>query len=158
MKFPRNARIFRGQLDMGPFAGVFFLLVIFLLLASLVSTPGIPIDLPVVSAAELSGVSGPTVEVQVGKYGQIYYENQMVKLDELKRRLRDAAQAAQAAQAGLKSPQALTLVLYIDKEATVEMETTIETLAASPELNIGRVVKAAALRTFDKPVKRQNSP
>ena len=26
MKFPRNARIFRGQLDAAPFAAVFFLL------------------------------------------------------------------------------------------------------------------------------------
>ena len=31
MKFPRNARIFRGQLDAAPFAAVFFLLVIFLM-------------------------------------------------------------------------------------------------------------------------------
>jgi len=40
MKFPRNARIFRGQLDAAPFAIVFFLLVLFLMLASLVSLDG----------------------------------------------------------------------------------------------------------------------
>ena len=40
MKFPRNARIFRGQLDAAPFAAVFFLLVIFMMLGSLVYTPG----------------------------------------------------------------------------------------------------------------------
>lgn len=158
MKFPRNARIFRGQLDMAPFAGVFFLLVMFLILASLVSTPGIQIDLPVVSAAELSGATGPTVEVDVGKNGQIYFENQLIKIDELKRRLREAAQSAQTAQSGSKSPQALTLVLYMDKEATVEMEMAIETLAASPEVNIGRVVKAASLRVYDKPAKRPPPP
>jgi biopolymer transport protein ExbD len=151
MKFPRNARIFRGQLDVAPFAGVFFLLVMFLLLASLVATPGIQIDLPVVSAAELSGVTGPTVEVEVGKNGQIYFENQLIKLDQLKRRLRDAAQSAQTSQPNLKAPLALTLVLYMDKEATVEMEMAIESLAGSPDVGIGRVVKAAALRTFDKP-------
>ena len=47
MKFPRNARIFRGQLDAAPFAIVFFLLVIFLMLSSLVYTPGVHIELPV---------------------------------------------------------------------------------------------------------------
>ena len=45
MRFPRNARIFHGQLDATPVAAVFFLLVIFLLLASLVYTPGVPVDL-----------------------------------------------------------------------------------------------------------------
>jgi hypothetical protein len=40
MKFPRNARIFRGQLDAAPFAAVLFLLVIFLMLGSLVYTTG----------------------------------------------------------------------------------------------------------------------
>lgn len=45
MRFPRNARIFRGQLDATPVAAMFFLLVIFLLLASLVYTPGVPVDL-----------------------------------------------------------------------------------------------------------------
>lgn len=40
MRFARNARIFRGQLDAAPFAAVFFLLVIFMMLGSLVYTPG----------------------------------------------------------------------------------------------------------------------
>jgi len=34
MKFPRNARIFRGQLDAAPFAAVFFLLVLLLMLGT----------------------------------------------------------------------------------------------------------------------------
>ena len=47
MKFPRNARIFRGQLDASPFVGVLFLVAIFLLLnSSLVFVPGIAINLP----------------------------------------------------------------------------------------------------------------
>ena len=36
MKFPRNAKIFRGQLDATPFAGVFFCLVLFILLMGIV--------------------------------------------------------------------------------------------------------------------------
>lgn len=155
MKFPRNARIFRGQLDIGPFAGVFFLLVMFLLLASLVATPGVQINLPVVSSTELSGATGPVVTVQLSKDGQIYYENLPVKVDELKRRLRDAAQSARASQAGLAAPQALTLVLSADKDASVEMQTTILTLAGNQELNIGRVIMEVTLRTYDKPATRQ---
>jgi len=45
MRFHRNAKIFRGQLDAAPVAGVFFLLPIFFLLASLLYTPGVLIDL-----------------------------------------------------------------------------------------------------------------
>ena len=42
MKFARNAKPFTGQLDVAPFAGVFFLLILFLVLnSSLVPPPGI---------------------------------------------------------------------------------------------------------------------
>ncbi len=45
MRFARQARIFRGTLDPAAVAGVFLLLLIFLLLSSLIYTPGILIDL-----------------------------------------------------------------------------------------------------------------
>lgn len=46
MRYPRTAKIFHGQIDAAPIAGVFFLLVLFLLLhSSLVFTPGIKINL-----------------------------------------------------------------------------------------------------------------
>ena len=47
MKFPRNTRSLRNPFDVAPFAAVFFLLVIFLMLAALLPTPGIPLQLPV---------------------------------------------------------------------------------------------------------------
>jgi len=40
MRFARHARIFRGPLDAAPLAGVAFLLILFLVLTSLVYTPG----------------------------------------------------------------------------------------------------------------------
>ena len=40
MRFARHARIFRGPMDAAPLAGVAFLLILFLLLTSLVYTPG----------------------------------------------------------------------------------------------------------------------
>lgn len=46
MRFPRQARIFRGQIDAAPVIGVFFLLLIFLTLkSSLIFKPGIPVTL-----------------------------------------------------------------------------------------------------------------
>lgn len=45
MRFPRNTKIFRGQLDVVPLVGVLFLLLIFILLSSLIYTPGIPVAL-----------------------------------------------------------------------------------------------------------------
>jgi hypothetical protein len=46
MRFPRNAKMFRGQMDAAPFAGVFFLLTLFVLLASFTYTPGVRLRLP----------------------------------------------------------------------------------------------------------------
>ena len=69
MKFPRNAKMLRGQMDVAPFAGVFFCLVIFVLLASLVYTPGVHIELP--AAVEgMTGVDGPTFAVALDANGQ----------------------------------------------------------------------------------------
>ena len=45
MKFPRNVKVFRGELNAAPLVSVFFLLVLFVVLAGLVYTPGIPIQL-----------------------------------------------------------------------------------------------------------------
>ena len=46
MKFPRNARLLRSPFDVAPFAAVFFLLVIFLMLGGLIYTPGVRIQPP----------------------------------------------------------------------------------------------------------------
>jgi biopolymer transport protein ExbD len=45
MRFARQARIFRGPLDPAPVAAVVLLLMLFMLLGSLVYTPGVLIDL-----------------------------------------------------------------------------------------------------------------
>ncbi len=105
MKFPRNARIFRGQLDASPFVGVLFLVTIFLLLnSSLVFLPGVAIRLP--EAADLPGVSGPTVTVAVDTNRRLYFRNQVIRESDLLIELRRAVRAT-------KEP--LTLVLMVDK-------------------------------------------
>src|SRR6266478_2585379 len=104
MKFNRNARIFKGQMDAAPIAAVFFLLVIFMLLASLVYTPGVPIHLPV--ADGLSGTDKPTVAVAVDAKGHLYFRNQPIEDDALRDRLRTAVK---------NSSEPLALVVQADK-------------------------------------------
>jgi biopolymer transport protein ExbD len=118
MKFPRNARIFRGQLDAAPFAAVFFLLVIFLMLSTLVYTPGIPLRLPV--AGDLPGTDRPTVAVAIDAAGRLYYENQIIEEAQLRTRLRQAVK---------DSAEPLTLLVEADKAATHDMLVHITLLA-----------------------------
>ncbi len=112
MKFPRNARMFKGQLDAAPFACVLFCLLIFLLLALVVPIPGIPIHLPDALPGEV-GIQGDyvTVALDVGgpdnPHGIIYFDNQIISEPELQRRL--AQKVAQAVQKN-QPPPALVLL------------------------------------------------
>ncbi len=90
MKFPRNARIFQGRLDAAPFVSVLFLLVIFVVLGSLVYTPGIPVPLELPTADNFPGAEGRTVAVAIDAGGGLYYENQPISEAELKSRLEAA--------------------------------------------------------------------
>jgi biopolymer transport protein ExbD len=116
MKFPRNARIFRGQLDAAPFAIVFFLLVIFLMLGTVVYTPGIRVNLPV--ANDLPGDRGPVVAI--AKSGQLYFESQVIDAKEL--RLRLAAMARNSAER-------VTLIVQMDEEVPFKMFLNLTLLA-----------------------------
>jgi biopolymer transport protein ExbD len=109
MKFPRHAKILRSHFDVAPFAAVFFVLVIFLLLGALLPTPGIPLQPP--SAANLPGVGTPTVAMAVDAQGQLYFENQRVTERQLKTQLAAAARAAR---------EPLTLVIHADKTVTYD--------------------------------------
>jgi|SRR5207237_5224364 len=121
MKFPRNTRIFRGQLDAAPFAGVLFLLLIFLLLNSaLVFTPGVPIQLP--EGMNLPGTTTRTLVVAVDENGQFYFENQIVTQERLADKLRAAISEAR---------QPLTLVIQADKKVIHDKLMTLWLLARS---------------------------
>jgi biopolymer transport protein ExbD len=86
MKFPRNAQVFRGQLDASPFVGVLFLLTMFLLLHStLVSTPGVSIRLP--TAPELPGSTNAAVMIAVDHGGRWFLQNQLTDEARLKAQL-----------------------------------------------------------------------
>jgi biopolymer transport protein ExbD len=118
MRFPRNAKIFRGQIDAAPLAGIFFLLVIFLLLASLVYTPGIPIQLP--SAHNTVGVAGPTVAVAINSAGHFFFENQIISEQHLKSRLAENAR---------QSREPLTLIVMADKNVEYNVVVRLTQLA-----------------------------
>ena len=109
MKFSRHARLLRSQLDFAPFACVFFLLVIFLLLGSLLSTPGVRIDLPV--ADNLTGTDKPTLTVALDANGRLYFQSQLIDENNLKTRLAGAV---------TNSVEPLTLVVQADKAVTQE--------------------------------------
>lgn len=117
MKFPRNARIFRGQLDAAPFLSVFFLLIIFVLLGSLVYTPGVRIELPPTDK-EPSVATGPTVSVAVDANGQFYFRNDRIGELKLVHSLREAV---------TNCPEPLTLVVQADRETKRE---SLDQLAA----------------------------
>lgn len=78
MRFPRNAKIFRGHLDAAPLAGVFFLLLIFLLLTSLIYTPGTPIQFSANASA-----NGARKTIVVSQSGRIVFENQTYRTNSL---------------------------------------------------------------------------
>jgi biopolymer transport protein ExbD len=103
MKFPRNAKILRSHFDVAPFAAVFFLLVIFLMLGALIPTAGIPLQPP--AADTLPGVDQPTVAMAVDNQERLYFENQIVTEPVLKNCL-------MAATNGARVP--LTLIIHAD--------------------------------------------
>jgi biopolymer transport protein ExbD len=138
MKVPRNARLFRGHLDAAPFAGVLFCLLIFILLSSLVYTPGVRmIELPA-SARVLPGVDGPTLTVDVDPNGQYYFQNQIILGTNLQQRLK--AEVA-------RQSQPITLVVRADKAITLGQFDHLRELAESAGIKI--IWQAVLPRPFD---------
>jgi biopolymer transport protein ExbD len=122
MRFPRNVKIFRGQLDAAPFAGVIFLIVILLLLhTKLAYTPGVRIDLPEVQYP-LAGTPNPTIIVALDAAGNLYYENQQIGDEELFRRLKSQVK---------NSKVPLTLEVHADRSGTRETMLRVQSLAFS---------------------------
>lgn len=110
MRFPRNVKIIRGQLDVAAFMGVLFLLVMLLLLhSSFVFTPGIAIALP--ETENLAGLTNATITVAVDAHGQIYFQNQLSNEAALGERL--AAETA-------RTREPLTLVIQADRSVSYD--------------------------------------
>jgi len=129
MKFPRNAKIMRGPFEMAPFAAVFFLLVIFLLLGALLPVPGLPLRLPV--ANDLPGVDKPTVAVATDAEGRLYFADQIISENDLKSRLAIAVK---------NSREPLTLVVHADK--TVDYGQLVQLALLARDAGITNVLLA----------------
>lgn len=135
MKFPRNARIFRGRLDAAPLASVLFLLVIFLLLTTLVYTPGIRLQLP--QADGLPGIEGPSVSVAIDATGRLYFRNQIVDETQLREHLQQAAK---------DSPEPLAMVVQADRSVPYEQLVRLTVLARDAG------IREALLETLPRPM------
>lgn len=145
MRFPRNAKVFKGRLDAAPFAGVFFLLVIFLLLAALIYTPGVHIQLP--EAAGSPGTAYPTLSVALDANGQFFFDNQIIQPVELKSRLQEAVK---------KSGEPLMLVVRADR--SVKYETLVALTLLAREAGIQEALLATLPRTFEPAAAGQPRP
>ena len=120
MKFPRNARILQGRQDAAPYASVFFVLVLFVMLGSLVYTPGVHVPLAMPTATDLPGTDHATVSVAVDANGQLYYENTLTSEPELKSNLLQVVAHAR---------EPLTLVVQADKAVRYERLIRLNLLA-----------------------------
>jgi biopolymer transport protein ExbD len=139
MRFPRRVVYHTGEYEVAPFAGVLFLLLLFLLLhSSLVFTPGVRVQLPV--AADLPGPAGPSVAVAVDATGQFYYENQAIGPEPLAGRLR-----ALVGQTRGK----LTLVIQADERVSYQTVVHLSTLARGA--GVPEVMLATRPRVLSKP-------
>ncbi len=75
--------MFTGQLDMAPFACVFFLLLLFLLLQTqLAPVPGVPVRLPEVNLVDQAR-TGDALVVAVDKLNRLYFEQQITSEEKL---------------------------------------------------------------------------
>jgi biopolymer transport protein ExbD len=136
MRFRRNARMLRGQLDAAPYAAVFFLLVIFMMLGSLIYTPGARLELRLPQASGLPGTDKPPVYVAIDADGRLYYENQFIEENDLRRQLQAVVK---------KSPEPLTLVVWADKAVSYENCLRLATLAREAGIS------EATLATLPRP-------
>jgi len=143
MKFPRNSKLLRSPFDLAPFAAVFFLLIIFLMLGALLPTPGLPLQLPVSQGpSDLPGTDQPTVAIAVDASNQLYFANQIIKEKNLAARLREAV--------AKNPPGPLTLVIHADQAVSYEELVRLTLLAR--DAGIQNALLATLPRVISAPV------
>jgi biopolymer transport protein ExbD len=121
MKFPRNAKILRSHFDVAPFAAVFFLLLIFMMVGAMIPTAGIPLHtVQPPEAADLPGPDTPSVSMAVDANSNLYFENQIVSERVLMADLRVKTNEVHAP---------LTLVVHADKTVSYDMVVHLSLLA-----------------------------
>ena len=87
MRFKHKCQIEKGKLDITPLVDVVFLLLIFFMLSSsFIMQPGIKVDLPNSVNAEPNKLEN--IVVTLTQENQVYFNNERVTLEGLKRRIR----------------------------------------------------------------------
>ncbi len=130
MKFQRHVKIFRGQLDVAPFAAIFFLMLCFFMMGSLLYTPGVTMQVAPPVADGFSGIDNPTITMAIAATGQFIFDNKVIEEHELK-----AALQKKIANAP-KSSRELTLVLIPDKSVSYEVLTKVRSLARDAGISV----------------------
>jgi biopolymer transport protein ExbD len=123
MRFERRVRIVRGQLDVAPFAGLFFLLVLFLLLNStLVFVPGLPVR----SVDLAGGAPDPRRRVvRVERNHRVRFDNRSLGLEEFLQQLPTLARTS-----------AVPWALVIETSDAAEREPALRLRQAARDLNV----------------------
>jgi biopolymer transport protein ExbD len=125
MKFPRNAKVFRGQIDAAPWASLFLILLIFFFLNSLFFRPsGVYLTLP-----EATILTTPTNAVRflmLDENGQKHFENQILDSQTLQSRLTKLVES-------LQTP--LTLVVQADGNTELDAITELHEIARTAGLD-----------------------
>jgi biopolymer transport protein ExbD len=115
MKYPRNTRIFRGQLDVAPVACLFFVTAIFLFLHSqVVFTPGVRLDLH--PSADLKRPS-----LYIDGEGLFVFQGTRMSQSSFEKRLRSDAG---------KNTLPTTLALQVDPRVSTNAINKVQELAA----------------------------
>ena len=126
MKFPRNAKLLRSPFDMAPFAAVFFLLVLFLLLGALLPTPGLSLNLPGTGSSGMPGTDKPTVAVAIDSSGRMFFGSQMVTESQL---------AGELKRAAANSRVPLTLIIQADQLISYGQVVRVALIAGNAGIN-----------------------
>ncbi len=150
MKFPRQLRPFRGSFDFAPYAGVFFVFMLFIVLqSSVIYHPGVQVDLP--KAEGLPGITGPVLVAVVDASGQIFYDNQIIG--------EKALQAALRADL-LRLGKPATLVIQADGNVKYDQLLHLSTLAreAGVEKALLATRPAAAVLPVAASTNKLNAP
>ncbi|HVU27289.1 MAG TPA: biopolymer transporter ExbD [Verrucomicrobiae bacterium] len=139
MKFPRNAKILRSQFDAAPFAAVFVLLIVFLLLGAMLPVQGLQLQIQPPAVADLPGLDKPSVAVAVDANGRFYFANQIVS---------EAQLSSDLSRVVKNSREPLTLVIHADQTVTYGQLAQLTALARAAGIN------NALLATLPRPVEK----
>ncbi|HVU07727.1 MAG TPA: biopolymer transporter ExbD [Verrucomicrobiae bacterium] len=139
MKFPRNVKILRSQFDAAPFAAVFFLLIVFLLLGAMLPVQGLQLQIQPPAVADLPGLDKPSVAVAVDANGRFYFANQIVN---------EAQLSSDLSRAAKNSHEPLTLIIHADQTVTYGQLAHLTTIARAAGIN------NALLATLPRPVEK----